>query len=464
MPEIPAGISPDLSRRIGVWAALSITIGVTIGSGIFQTPGSIAREVGSPALILVLWGVGGVLSVLGAIAFAELAAMFPRSGGIYNFLREAYGPGVAFVFGWTYLLLTKPFAAAGIAFTCAEYLHPILGWERSSAWITTCGLLIATTLVNLRRVEIGSGVSIALTLLKVLALVAIVLLALAVPGGDGANLRPVPTPGPLLLAMGAAMSSILWTYDGWSDLGSIAGEVRDPARNLPRIYLLAALALTAIYLAVNAVYLWVVPIPVLRDPAALPVATLTAERLGVPRAATVIGLIVVLSTFGATHAAVTTGARVTFGQARDGLLFRFLARISPRTGQPAVSLWVQLAMSLAAVLVTIGAEQFAELAGGFVFTMWIFYGLAALAVIVLRVRRPDAPRPFRCWGYPVVPLLFAGAAVAMTALSIADNPGRTLPWLGVLIAGLPVYLVWRRWTTRAGAGGTPARSGTASDA
>src|SRR5262245_55925469 len=262
MGPVPA----DLPRRIGFWGAAAVMVGVTIGSGIFRTPPDIANHFGAPLTILALWLAGGLLSLCGALTYAEMACMFPQSGGVYVFLREGLGKPVAFVFGWTYMLLTKPFAAAGIAVIFAEHLLLLVGAELDPGRkalavnaIVTLGLT-ALTLINVIGVDPSTGVAKVLTALKVAALLALVAIAIVLGKGTTANLAAGPPPEPFLVALAPAMLGILWTYDGWSDIGSIAGEVKNPQRLLPRIYLAGTAAIVAIYLAVNAVYMWVVPL------------------------------------------------------------------------------------------------------------------------------------------------------------------------------------------------------------
>jgi len=413
-------------------------VGIIIGSGIFRTPASIAKELGSPSVILLLWLAGGVLSLFGAFAYAELGTMFPRSGGIYVFINEGLGPMVAFVFGWTYALITKPMAAAGIAMVFSEHFNKLFGLTWDARYVT-CAILILLTAVNTVRVTIGAGLAIILTGLKAAALLAIVALAVVLTKGVAANFTAVAAPRPFLSALAPALAAILWTYDGWSDVASVAGEVREPQRLLPRIFLVGTAATIALYLAVNAVYIWMVPLTEMRHVPT--VAPLVMERLLGPAGAIAVTLMIMVSTLGATHGSIITGARVTFAQARDGLLFSFLGHVHPTFQTPAVSLWVQAALSCAAV---VGLQTFDKLTGGFVFTMWIFYACAVAAVIALRIRRSELARPYRCVGYPWVPALFVLAAAAMTVLSIREDPRNTLPWLGVLALGAPAYWLWRR--------------------
>lgn len=456
----------DLPRRIGFWGASAVGVGVMIGSGIFRQPPEIANQLGSPAVILLLWLLGGILSLFGGFTYAELATMYPQSGGIYVFLREGLGRPVAFIFGWTYMLITKPFAAAGIAVIFGEHILLLADIDvpdphRRAIVVNTMVTVILAllTAINAMGVSQSTGLAKILTSLKVLALVAIIGIALALRKGGAVNLHAFPAPKPFLAALAPVMLAILWTYDGWSDVGAIAGEVESPRKQLPRIYLVGTAAVTLIYVAINAVYMWLVPLPEMRGSST--VAPLVMDRLIGPAGGIAVTIIIIVSTLGSTHSSILTGARVTFAQARDGLLFRFLARVHPARQTPAIALGFQLLMSCLALWHTVllnpvgpdgkpAASAFSRLADGFTFTMWIFYGLAGLAIFILRVRRPDAPRPYRCWGYPVVPALFVLAAGAMTYLCIRSdiaNPDsrgmQTLPWLGILALGLPTYYLWR---------------------
>lgn len=443
-PDELRDLPRDLPRKVGFWGAIAVMVGVVIGSGIFRTPTSIAQNLGDPYLILALWLGGGLIALCGALTFAELGAMMPASGGIYVFLREGFGSCVAFVFGWTYMLITKPAAAGGIAIIFAEHFNTLTGL-RVNAPLLTCAALFVLTVINVVGVRGSARFAIVLTTLKYTAVAAIIVLGIFAalreilsPSGAHGHFASVPQTQSLFRAIVPVMAAIMWTYDGWADVGAIAGEVKDPQRTLPRVYVIGTLSVIALYVLANAVYLWHLSLPEIAGTET--VAPLLLGKLVGPIGATAVTAIIILSTLGSSHASIMTGARVTFAQARDGLLFGFLGKIHPRFETPAVALWTQLALSCACVL---WLGDFTRLANSFVFTMWIFYGLAAVAVFVLRSRKREQLRPFQVPGYPYVPAIFVAASATMTVLSILDDPNTTGMWLGILAAGVPVYFGWR---------------------
>jgi APA family basic amino acid/polyamine antiporter len=443
-PEtIPPHAPQQLPRSIGVWGGAAIMVGVMIGSGIFRTPTDIARELGSPALVLAFWALGGFVCLLGAFTFTELATLYPRSGGVYVYLHEGYGPAVAFVFGWTYLLVTQPMAIAGITTVFTEHLNELLGTDWHVPTVT-CVTILLLTGINVTGMKRSAGVAVLLTTFKTLALATIVVLAVVLLKGDAANFAPTPAPQHLWLALAPVMAAILWTYDGWSDVSAVAEEVREPQKRIPRIFFLGTIGITLLYVAVNAAYMWLLPLSEMRESDT--VAPQVIEKLVGGHGARIATFLIMVSVLGSAHASLIVGSRVIFAQARDRLFFAFPGKVDPRFGTPARALWLQAGLACVAMLTL---QQFQTLIEGFVFTMWIFYGLAAGAIFILRRRHPDAHRPYRCWGYPVVPVLFIAAAVFMTILSILDTSNRyTLAWAGVLLAGFPAYVGWRALRSR----------------
>ncbi|HEV3026575.1 MAG TPA: amino acid permease, partial [Planctomycetota bacterium] len=356
----------ELPRRIGFWGGSALMVGIILGSGIFLTPVIIAGMLGSPWVVLAFWVAGGALSLFGALTFAELAAALPRSGGIYVYLNEGLGPRVAFTFGWTYLLLIKPFAAAAIGIVFANHLNVLLGLDWSPPAIA-CALILLLTAVNAVTVRGSSATAIVLTALKLGSLGAIVGLGLLLRKGSAANFASTPAPMPLWKAFAPVMYGVLWTYDGWADVSAVTGEVENPGRTLPRILFMGTVATIVVYVAVNIVYCSLIPLTQMRD--LKTVAPLVLERLLGGSGGRVVAGMIVISTLGASHAAILTGARVTWAQARDGLLFRFLGRVHPRCQTPDVSLWIQAALCCAAIVYL---RRFKDLSESYGFLMWIF--------------------------------------------------------------------------------------------
>jgi APA family basic amino acid/polyamine antiporter len=432
-------MAADLPRRIGFWGGSAVMVGIIIGVGIFQAPPEIAKMMGSPLVILALWVVGGVLSFFGALAYAELSTMFPRSGGMYVYLNEGFGGAVAFTFGWTYMILIKPFAAAALTLAFAIHLNKLfdISWNPQAV---ACGMVVVLTGLNVYTLRGSSAMAVVLTSLKVLALAAIVVLGSVLWKGSSANFAAAEVKMSFWAAVAPVMYGILWTYDGWADVSAISGEVLNPQKLLPRILLAGTAATIGIYVAVNVVYFALVPV---REMGTLEtVAPLVMQRLIGTSGEKIVTVMILISTLGAGHAATLTGARVTFAQAQDGLLFRFLGRIHPKHQTPHVSLWIQAALCCAAILYL---QKFKLLSEGYGFCMWIFHALVTAAVLILRAKRPGLDRPYKCWGYPWIPVVFMGVSIAMTALYLAHEPLKTtLPWVGVLVLGIPCYWIWKR--------------------
>jgi APA family basic amino acid/polyamine antiporter len=341
------------------------------------------------------------------------------------------------------MLISKPAAAGGIATVFSEHFIKLTGLNWNAP-LLTCAALIILTVINVVGVRGSARFAILLTGIKYFAIGGMIVLGVfaafreVAGGGGAAHFAATPAPTTLFKAIVPVMAAIMWTYDGWCDVGSIAGEVTQPQRTLPRVYVIGTLAVIALYVLANAVYLWHLPLDDMRQTKT--VAPLLLTRLAGPIGMVAVTVLIMVSTIGSSHASVMTGARVTFAQAQDGLLFRFLAHVSHRFETPDVALWTQCLLSCTVVLVL---QDFAELADSFVFTIWIFYGMSAISVFILRVRLREQMRPFRVPGYPYVPAIFVFASALMTVLAIIDDPKKNGAWLGVLAAGVPVYYIWR---------------------
>lgn len=438
-----------LPRKLGLWSTIAVLVGSTIGSGIFRTPADIARHLDTVPVFALAWVAGGLVALAGALTFAELATMYPRSGGIYVYVREAFGRLPAFLFGWAELVILRPAAYGAIGMVSAEYAWRTFGVDGAATWLAIGGfelskaqalaiaMIVTVGLINRRGVEFGAVVQNLSTILKVAALLGLVALGIALTPGP----LPVhPPPEPLIggPAPVLAIVAILWAYDGWCDVGFVSGEIRDPQRNLPKVFILGTAVVVGLYLALNLVYLKVVPLAAMVGSPliAADVAFSLVGAVGV----TLVSAAVMISTFGTLNGSMMTGPRVFYAMAADGLFFERLARVHPRYGTPTGS--IVLSVALGSVFVAV--RTFSELAEHFVIGIWPFYALSVAAVFVLRFKAPNVPRPYKTWGYPIVPMLFLLASMGLLASYAVSQALVFFVDVAIVAAGIPVYLWWTR--------------------
>lgn len=459
MPATKPETAPELARELSAWDGTLITVGSVIGTGIFLVSSDIARAAPHAGLLLAVWLVGGLLSIAGALTYAELGAMYPGAGGIYVYLREAYGPLTGFLYGWACFLVIMSGGIAAIAVGFGEYLgafFPSLGtgnllaeqnlfgfaWKLTAGQLTAAVAILALTAVNHFGLRAGAGAQNALTWLKVSAVLAFVVFGFLLPVRASSSwVEPLPLGG-LAAAFGVAMIAALWTYDGWYGLTFSAGEMKRPERDLPLGLIGGTALVTLLYVLLNLVYLRALPIEAI---AASPrVAEAAAAALFGPRGAQLLAAAVLVSTFGCLAATILYSSRVYPPMAEDGLFFRSLARIDPKTRVPTRSLWAQ---SLWAVLLTLSGT-YAQLYTYTVFAAVVFHVGTGAAVFVLRRKYPDRPRPYRVWGHPWVPLAFIGASLLLVLNTVWERPVESLAGLLLLALGLPAYFYWRRQQPR----------------
>ena len=431
-----------LMRVLGFRDLVLIVIGTVIGSGIFLVPGAVLRQAGGrvgPAL--VVWIVGGVLSLLGALAYGELGAMNPAAGGLYVYLRDAFGPLTAFLYGWTFFLVIATGSAATLAVASTSYLQEFVALGPSARKGAAVLLLAIVAAINVRSTRRSADVQNWSTAIKVGALV--VMSGVLVLARRGATADPSPmwpasiTPS-LVSGMGLGMIGVLWAYEGWQYVTFSAGEAIDPQRTFPRAIVLGTASLIVIYVSANIGYIAALGADGVANSDR--VAADAVSAIVGPGAAKLIAGAILVSIFSATNGLTITAPRVYYAMARDGLFFRTLGDVHPRHGTPALSILAGTFWSM--VLAVSGT--FEQLFTYVVFVGWIFYGLGAACVFVLRRTKPDAERPFRVPGYPWTPLAFIVAAGALVANTIATQPVRAAIGIGVVLLGLPAYFVWRR--------------------
>jgi APA family basic amino acid/polyamine antiporter len=427
----------DLPRKLNFFDGAALLVGSVIGSGIFVVPSLIAQRIPEPGLVIAIWIFSGLLVLCGALTLAELGAMLPQSGGLYVYMREAYGPFWAFLYGWTIMLVVVPGAMAALTSAFLLYLKlflPMSLWVEKSIGIS---VLLALAFINARGAKLGAGVQNLFTVIKVGGLVTLVVLALVTGSGEAARFLPLMPDhfsGTILTAIGLSMISTLFAYDGWQFVSFMAGEVRDPGRNLPRSIILGVVIVIAVYVTANLAYIYVLGQPGI---AASPrVASAAMTVMVGPAGGTFIALVILCSTFGALSANVLAGPRVFFAMGRDELLFQKLATVHPKYETPALAIWT-LAIWAALLTLTGGYEHLITMSG---FANFIFFTMIVLSVMVLRHKHPEWKRPYRVHGYPVTVVVFVLVSSAFVVNTLVESPRSSLMGLGLLLLGVPFYL------------------------
>jgi amino acid transporter len=429
-----------MPRSVGLWQTVAVSVGVTIGSGIFRVPATVAGQLVAPGPILLCWVLGGIIALCGALTVAELAGALPRSGGIFAYLLEAYGPLPAFLFGWTELVVIRASALGAIATIFAEYLGYFVPLSAPQVRYAAAAAIVLIGLINYLGVQRAAFLQSITTVLKYAALLALGLLAFTATGGSASHFTPAWPGGLSLSLLATALIPVLWTYDGWADPATMAGEIADPQRNLPRALISGALCVMLVYLVVNVGFLFALAPPQMAG--AHLIASDVAARVPLLGSAgtAAIAVAVVLSAFSGLNASMMTGSRVFFAMADRGLFFRSVARVSARFQSPSAAIGLASVLGVAYVL----ENDFAQLADKFILGIWPFYALTVAAVFVLRRKRPDLVRPYRVWGYPWVPAIFLLASVFMVVNALFTDPRDTGITLLIIVAGLPVYYLWTR--------------------
>jgi len=429
-----------LPRTLGLGSATALVIGITIGSGIFRSPAGVAQRVGDPVVFIGLWVVGGMLALAGALSLAELAAAFPESGGYYAYLRESWGRAVAFLFGWTQLVLLRASAIGGIALACGQYTLRMLGVDPSAhpllAELVSASAILIAASANIVGARIGAAIVNASSSAKFVALVGLAGVALFLGGAHGASTANFASTAPVTASgFGLALVSVLWAYDGFGDVSFAGGEVIRPDRTLPRAIIGGTMAVVVAYVLVNVGYVYVLSTPSVAKSPLVAADTMTA--IVGPAGAALVSMLVAVSTFGALNADFLGSPRVFFAMADDGLFFRAVARVHPRFRTPHVAIMLTAAMSVILVF----SRSFEALTETFVIAIWPFYGLCVAGIFRLRRLRPDLKRPYRVAGYPIVPAVFLIAVVGFLLNALMSEPVATGITFAIILAGLPVYWV-----------------------
>lgn len=430
-----------MPRSVGLLQTVAVSVGIAIGSGIFRVPATVALQLQSSGPILLCWVVGGIVALCGTLSIAELAGALPRSGGIFAYLLESYGPLPAFLLGWSELTVIRAAALGAIATIFAEYLGYFVHLSQAGVRYTAAGAIVVIGVVNYVGVQRAAALLSATTAVKYLVLLALGLLAFTATGGSRQHFVPSWPATTSLSLLATALIPVLWTYDGWADPASMAGEIRNPQRNLPLALIAGAACVMLVYLVVNIGFLYAISVPQMAHEKLIATAVASRIPLFGGFGAAVIAAAVVISAFSGLNASMMTGSRIFYAMADRGLLFRVVARVSPRFATPPVAIAVATALGVAYVL----ENDFSQLADKFVLGIWLFYALAVAGVFVLRRRRPQLHRPYRVWGYPIVPVIFLAASAFMIVNALVTDPRNTGIIFGTILLGLPVFWLRQRF-------------------
>lgn len=464
MDRTGAVTQPALVERLGLLDSTTIVMGSMIGSGVFIVSADIARQVQSPALLMATWVTTAVLTLIAALSYGELAAMMPHAGGQYVYLREAFGPLVGFLYGWTLFAVIQTGTIAAVAVAFAKFLGVFLPAVSAEKWLLRAGpaglntqmgvaiaVIVFLTWLNTRGLEAGARLQNVFTFAKVGALGGLIAAGLlfgrrpeALAENFAGFWRMPGTAWDALRLTGVAMVGALFSSDAWNNVTFTAGEIRNPRRNLPLSLALGVASVSLIYLACNFVYLLALPLSGIQHAPEDRVATAVISQILGPAATQVMALAVMVSTFGCLNGLILAGARVYYAMARDGLFFTAVRRVDPVRHTPSASLWVQCAWACFLTL----TGRYSDLLDYVIFAVLLFYILTIAGVFVLRRKRPGAERPYKAFGYPLLPAFYLGAAAFIEVMLLFYKPSYTWPGLLLVLSGIPVYTVWRRKKAR----------------
>jgi APA family basic amino acid/polyamine antiporter len=464
-PAPPARLA--LVRGMGPWAAVAVNVANMIGTGVFLKTRVMTCNVGGARNVLLVWLAAGLLSLAGTFSYSEIAAMMPEAGGDYLYLRRAYGRLTGFLYGWMVFAVARAGSQAALAVGLAIFMNVALGgslagWHRGTQvaglhagvtglTVVALAAIWVVALINCASVATGGRTALIVTVAKVALVFGVGLAAFLFAPGSWAHFAASGLQGTCegvagsarggIAGFGAAMLGALWAYDGWNNVAPLAGEIRNPQRNMPRAFVGGMLVVGALYLFVNTAYFYALtPLDIASVPTSSSVATEVLKRFWGPVAVSVTAVALMVSSFGSLHSSVLANSRIPFAMARDGLFFQALADLSPRTKVPVRAILAQAAWG--SVLALSGSYD--ALTDSVIFVAWAFYGLSIASLFVFRRTMPDAPRPYRALGYPLVPLLFLAVTCGLLVNTFIAAPRQAFEGVAVLLAGLPFYWWWTR--------------------
>ncbi|MGH8280225.1 MAG: APC family permease [Gammaproteobacteria bacterium] len=432
----------ELPRKLGAWTGMAVVVGVIIGSGIFRVPSPIAAAAGNLTGIAIVWIGGGLVALFGALSIAELAAMYPQAGGPYVYLREAYGRPLAFLFGWMWLL-TEPISWAAQSLIFAEYLGFFVPLSTNLEHLIAAALIVVVAAANYRSVKLGAIIQNLSTGAKVLAILSLsAAIFIFAPGGAANPLHDAVLGSAKWTGIGIGLVAALWAYDGWENLTTISGEVRNPQRNLPLALIGGVVVVLIVYILINTAYLRALPLD--QVAASKSIASDAASAVLGRVGASLVGALVMLSVFGTLNGVILSSPRVFYAMAEDGLFFRTVGKVHPKYETP----YVAIAFIVVIAVIYVLLRNFMQLATAYVLGIWPFLALAAVGLYILRKTKPDFPRPYKAWGYPVIPALFILGTFVVVANSLYAQFWSTFASILITLVGIPLYFIWIWWQRR----------------
>jgi basic amino acid/polyamine antiporter, APA family len=462
MEKVRIDNQKKLVRQLGLFDSTMVIMGIVIGSGIFLTTGIMAKSIPSAPLILLAWLMGGLLTFAGALTYAELGAAMPEAGGQYVYLKEAYGSMAGFLFGWILFLVYMTGGIAGLALAFSEYtghlfpslsthrvifsfdisfFHNTLTYSLSSGQLVGVGVIVFLSLCNFLGVGLGKGIQNFITIIKIGTIVGIIVLGFALGKGTPVDLTLNPESislTQLIMGFGVALVAVSWAFDGWNNVNFVAGEIKKPGKNLPLALFLGTLGVTFLYLILNYIYLYALPIPEIKG--IVKIAEKATASLFGTSTGIFVSAAVIISTFGSLNGSILAGPRVYYAMAKDRLFFKRVSKVHPKFHTPGFAILIQAVW--ASFLTILGSfEQI------FTFAMFIaiaFWVAAAASVFTLRKKYPNMERPYKTWGYPIVPFLFIIFSVGILINTLIEKPVESLAGVILTLLGIPVYFYWKR--------------------
>jgi len=430
----------ELKKDLTLYGLTMVAIGSCIGSGIFLTPSQIAGYLSSPWLILLVWGTGGLITLTGALTFAELGAMFPEAGGVYVYLKEGLGPIFGYLYGWAYLWVICSGAIAALSIAFATYLAFIVPLSGNGITIVAIAAIIVVTIVNILRVKAAEVFSNVFTGLKLIGIAAVICIGLFM-GSPGTMSTPVEAAAPgsnTMISFGLALIGVLWSYGGWQHASFVAGEARDARRTIPIAMIAGALVVALVYILANLAYMFLLPV---KEIARSGSVAADAIRTVIPSGGSLIALMIAVSTFGTAGIYTLSSPRLYYAMARDGLFFQKIAKVHPKTHTPVNAILFQ---SVWAIILLIFWGTFENVITYVVFIDWIFFTLCASCIFILRMKRKDIHRPYKTTGYPFVPLIFVTITTAFVINTLIEKPLHAWAGLTFMLIGIIFYYVYKR--------------------